>query len=176
MILLDTHAAIWLGAGHRRSRPLERFQRLHLSPVSILEVQFLLEAGRLRLAAGRDASELADDDRWRLDEPPAAKLFTRACELGWTRDPGACAGPRLETRDRRRRAARASPVVVCHAAVIAVHGDVCNRRGVTANDSRSLPATQPTLNATARSAGALAKAGKPEATPSQGRGRNPHLR
>ena len=87
VILLDTHAAIWLGAGHRRSRPLERFQRLYLSPVSILEVQFLLEAGRLRLAAGRDASELADDDRWRLDEPPAAKLFTRACELGWTCDP-----------------------------------------------------------------------------------------
>ena len=87
VILLDTHAAIRLGAGHRRSRPLERFQRLYLSPVSILEVQFLLEAGRLRLAAGRDASELADDDHWRLDEPPAAKLFTRACELGWTRDP-----------------------------------------------------------------------------------------
>jgi PIN domain nuclease of toxin-antitoxin system len=87
VILLDTHAAIWLGTGHRRSRPLERFQRLYLSPVSVLEVQFLLEAGRLRLAAGQGADGIADDDRWRLDEPPAAKLFTRACELGWTRDP-----------------------------------------------------------------------------------------
>ena len=87
VILLDTHAAIWLGTGHPRSRPLERFQRLYLSPVSVLEVQFLLEAGRLRLTAGRDASALAGDDRWRLDEPPAAKLFTRACELGWTGDP-----------------------------------------------------------------------------------------
>jgi PIN domain nuclease of toxin-antitoxin system len=83
VILLDTHAAIWLGTSHPRSRPLGRFQRLYLSPVSVLEVQFLLEAGRLRLAAGRGA----DDDRWQLDEPPAAKLFTRACELGWTRDP-----------------------------------------------------------------------------------------
>ena len=87
VILLDTHAAIWLATGHARSRPLERVQRLYLSPVSVLEVQFLVEAGRLRLAAGRGAGELADDDRWRLDEPPAAKLFTRACELGWTRDP-----------------------------------------------------------------------------------------
>ena len=87
VILLDTHAAIWLGTGHPRSRPLERFQRLYLSPVSVLEVQFLLEAGRLRLAAGGSADELADDARWRLDEPPAAKLFSRACELGWTRDP-----------------------------------------------------------------------------------------
>jgi PIN domain nuclease of toxin-antitoxin system len=87
VILLDTHAAIWLGTGHRRSRPLARMQRLYLSPVSVLELQFLVEAGRLRLAAGRAASELQDDDRWRLDEPPAAKLFTRACELSWTRDP-----------------------------------------------------------------------------------------
>lgn len=87
VILLDTHAAIWLATRHPRSRPLERFQRLYLSPVSVLEVQFLLEAGRLRLAAGRSADELADDDRWRLDEPPAAKLFARACELSWTRDP-----------------------------------------------------------------------------------------
>ena len=87
MILLDTHAAIWLAQGHRRSRPLERFQRLYLSPVSILEVQFLLEAGRLRLAEGRVATELADDGRWRLDEPPAAKWFARACDFNWTRDP-----------------------------------------------------------------------------------------
>jgi len=87
VILLDTHAAIWLATGHPRSRPLERLQRLYLSPVSVLEVQFLLEAGRLRLAAGRGVEEIADDDRWRLDEPAAARLFTRACELAWTRDP-----------------------------------------------------------------------------------------
>jgi PIN domain nuclease of toxin-antitoxin system len=87
VILLDTHAAIWLGSAHARSRPLERLQRLYLSPVSVLEVQFLVEAGRLRLASGRNVDEIASDDRWRLDEPPAAKLFTRACELGWTRDP-----------------------------------------------------------------------------------------
>lgn len=87
VILLDTHAAIWLAQGHRRSRPLAKFVRLHLSPVSVLEVQFLTESGRLRLAGGRTLEALVDDDRWRLDEPPPAKWFTQACEFSWTRDP-----------------------------------------------------------------------------------------
>lgn len=87
VILLDTHAAIWMAQGHRRSRALGAFSRLYLSPATVLEVQFLAESGRLRLAAGRSAAGLAADDRWRLDEPPAARWFTLACELDWTRDP-----------------------------------------------------------------------------------------
>ena len=87
MILLDTHAAIGLARGHKRSRPLERLPRLYLSPATLLEVQFLAEAGRVRLARGQSAAALARDDRWRLDEPPSAKWFAAACDLDWTRDP-----------------------------------------------------------------------------------------
>jgi PIN domain nuclease of toxin-antitoxin system len=87
VILLDTHALIWLAEGHRRARVLDTFARLHVSPASVLEVQFLVEAGRLRLARGRSPIDVAGDDRWRLDEPPAARWFAAACELGWTRDP-----------------------------------------------------------------------------------------
>lgn len=87
MILLDTHAAIWMAQRHKRSRALDAFSRLYLSPATVLEVQFLAESGRLRLAGGQSAAALAGDDRWRLDEPPAAKWFTLACELDWTRDP-----------------------------------------------------------------------------------------
>jgi PIN domain nuclease of toxin-antitoxin system len=87
VILLDTHAAIWIAQRHRRVRALQRFPRIYLSPASVLEIQFLLDAGRLRLSEGRSASMLAGDDRWRLDQPPAAKWFMTACELGWTRDP-----------------------------------------------------------------------------------------
>lgn len=32
-------------------------------------------------------SDLAKDERWLLDDPPAAAWFARALELGWTRDP-----------------------------------------------------------------------------------------
>jgi PIN domain nuclease of toxin-antitoxin system len=87
VILLDTNALIWIAQGHRRARILQRYPRLYLSPASLLEVQFLAEAGRLRLADGRSPAALADDDRWRLDDPPAGRWFLDACALGWTRDP-----------------------------------------------------------------------------------------
>lgn len=87
VILLDTHAAIWLAQGHRRGRPLAAFPRLHLSPASVLEIQFLVEAGRVRLARGMTAAALGADERWRIDDPPAARWFAAACDFGSTRDP-----------------------------------------------------------------------------------------
>lgn len=87
VILLDTHAVIWLAQGHRRARPLARLPRLYVSPASVLEVQFLVEAGRLTWRTGLSIDALGGDERWRLDEPPAVKWFAAACELTWTRDP-----------------------------------------------------------------------------------------
>ncbi len=87
VILLDTHVAIWVVRRHRRVKPLDRYPRIYLSPASVLEIQFLAEAGRVRLSEGQSPAALAEDDRWRLDEPPAAKWFAAACELSWTRDP-----------------------------------------------------------------------------------------
>jgi PIN domain nuclease of toxin-antitoxin system len=87
MILLDTNAVIWLDQKHRRARPLLRERRrLYISPASLLELQFLEEAGRLRLRSGAMES-IAADDRWMLDDPPAASWFQRAVQLTWTRDP-----------------------------------------------------------------------------------------
>jgi PIN domain nuclease of toxin-antitoxin system len=53
-------------------------------------------------------SGLADDERWLLDDPPAAAWFDRALALGWTRDPvdrllvahAGLRGWRLATGDR----------------------------------------------------------------------------
>ena len=87
VILLDTNALIWLAQDHRRARPLRSLQRLHVSPASVLEIQFLAEAGRLRLSAGRSLDSITHDPRWRLDEPPASDWFLAACEFSWTRDP-----------------------------------------------------------------------------------------
>ena len=87
MILLDTHAAIWLARRHRRAAPLRRYPRLYLSPVSLLEIQFLTEIGRLKGASTNPVRAIAVDSRWLVDEPPAAKWFMAACEFSWTRDP-----------------------------------------------------------------------------------------
>lgn len=87
MILLDTNALIWLAQAHRRARPLLAYPRLHISPATLLEIQFLLEAGRLQFKDRVSAATLGADPRWRLDELPASKWFLAACEVGWTRDP-----------------------------------------------------------------------------------------
>ncbi|HVV49589.1 MAG TPA: PIN domain-containing protein [Polyangia bacterium] len=85
MILLDTNALIWLLADHRRARPLLRGnQRLYVSPVSLLELRFLEEAGRIRLRLDAD---LFEDPRFAIDDPSALDLFGAAFDLAWTRDP-----------------------------------------------------------------------------------------
>jgi PIN domain nuclease of toxin-antitoxin system len=87
VILLDTHAMVWLDQAHPRADALMRGgRRLYISPATLLELQFLEEAGRLRLPRG-DSHALADDDRWTLDDPPAASWFSAALDLSWTRDP-----------------------------------------------------------------------------------------
>lgn len=87
VILLDTNALIWLAQGHHRVAFLASgAARLYVSPASLLELQFLIEAGRVRLrASGLD--KLANDSRWVLDDPPSAGWFQHAWGLTWTRDP-----------------------------------------------------------------------------------------
>lgn len=86
VILLDTHAVVWLERGHPRVRELVRSrQRLFISPATLLELQLLDETGRVRVRGGAQA--LAGDDRWALDDPPAAAWFAVAGDLTWTRDP-----------------------------------------------------------------------------------------
>jgi PIN domain nuclease of toxin-antitoxin system len=85
--LLDTNALVWLAQGHQRTRRLARRNpTLAVSPASLLELQFLVEAGRVRLRGG-GLEAISQDDRWAIDEPPAAAWFQRAWALTWTRDP-----------------------------------------------------------------------------------------
>lgn len=88
MILLDTNAVIWMHHGHRRGRRLENhFGRLYVSPANLLELQFLIEAGRVQLRSGAAVRDLAEDDRWEMDNPSSVDWFERALDLAWTRDP-----------------------------------------------------------------------------------------
>jgi PIN domain nuclease of toxin-antitoxin system len=88
VILLDTNALIWLHRGHPRAAGLvQDGRRLYISPASLLELQFLIEAGRARLRAGGSVMHLANDQRWLLDDPPAAAWFETAIDVAWTRDP-----------------------------------------------------------------------------------------
>lgn len=88
MILLDTNAVIWLLNGHRRTQTLATSgERLYVSPVSLLELQLLIEVGRMQLAPNKTPRDLAKDPRWQLDSPSSDALFGAALGLSWTRDP-----------------------------------------------------------------------------------------
>ena len=88
MILLDTNALIWIEQRHPRTRSLlAAGKRLYISPASLLELQFLLEAGRIRLKNGTISDVAQRGELWALDDPPSAGWFEEALDLGWTRDP-----------------------------------------------------------------------------------------
>jgi PIN domain nuclease of toxin-antitoxin system len=108
VILLDTNALLWLQQGHPRSRPLASWHgRLYVSPASLLEIEFLLRAGRVRIRRGATVATLVEDPRWLVDEPPSLAWFEEAMEVAWTRDPfdrllvahAALRGWRLATAD-----------------------------------------------------------------------------
>jgi PIN domain nuclease of toxin-antitoxin system len=88
MILLDTHAILWLLGGHRRAEGLiASGQALLVSPVSLLEIRFLIEAGKVRIAESDWEERLARDRRFRIDNCRIGDIVTGASELGFTRDP-----------------------------------------------------------------------------------------
>jgi PIN domain nuclease of toxin-antitoxin system len=87
VILLDTNALLWLDQGHRRARVLAaESRRLYVSPATLLELQMLVEIGRLKIT-GDLFHRVVADDRWLVDEPPALGWFEEASDLTWTRDP-----------------------------------------------------------------------------------------
>lgn len=89
-VLLDTHVLLWILTGSERLRVfpwLDDGRPWTVSPISILELQYLSEVGRIELDAPRLTETLASDPRFTLDEPPLMSLVEKAIHYTWTRDP-----------------------------------------------------------------------------------------
>jgi PIN domain nuclease of toxin-antitoxin system len=89
-LLLDTHFLLWALKGSKRLKPyawLERHRPWGVSPVSLLEIQFLSEVDRLKVRQPEFADAVLDDPRFIVDEVPLLALVRHALPLGWTRDP-----------------------------------------------------------------------------------------
>jgi PIN domain nuclease of toxin-antitoxin system len=89
-LLLDTHFLIWILTGVERIEEypwLDDYRPWGISPISLLELQYLAEFGRIELDAGGLLQALELDTRFVLDEPPLIPLIQRALPLAWTRDP-----------------------------------------------------------------------------------------
>lgn len=88
--LLDTHFVLWIVTGAERlsSFPwIERYRPWGVSPVSLLEIQYLAEIGRVEVRNPEFTDALVEDPRFVVDEVPLVPLMRRAIELTWTRDP-----------------------------------------------------------------------------------------
>ena len=113
-LLLDTHFLLWavLGLPRIDAFPwMDRYRPWGVSPVSLLELKFLSEVGRLELDEVGFVHALRQDPRFILDEVPLMALVGHALPLTWTRDPfdrllaahSAARRTPLATLDRRMR-------------------------------------------------------------------------
>ncbi len=89
---LDTHVGLWMAAGdaRRRLKPIDAMLRkgpLYLSPLAILELQFLFELGRLGTRVEEVVGVLFEDHG--VEEAPGdlREIGRQAQGLTWTRDP-----------------------------------------------------------------------------------------
>ncbi len=77
-VLLDTHFLIWILLQARRledCRWIEKYEPWGVSPISLFEIEFLAEVGRVELPRPRKFMEaLAEDERFVPNEPPLAAL------------------------------------------------------------------------------------------------------
>jgi PIN domain nuclease of toxin-antitoxin system len=88
--LLDTHFLLWITTDAPRLAEfpwLDRYATWGVSPVSILEVQYLGEVGKLDVRIHEFVNAVSNDPRFLVDDVPLLNLIQQALPLTWTRDP-----------------------------------------------------------------------------------------
>lgn len=89
-ILLDTHFLLWILLESERLDAfpwLDRYRPWTVSPVSLLEMQFLAEVGKLEVQNPELTDRISADPRFTVDEVPTVALVRHALDKSWTRDP-----------------------------------------------------------------------------------------
>lgn len=88
--LLDTHFLIWILKKSKRLKAfpwLEEYRPWGVSAVSLLEIQFLAEIGRLEVRNPEFTETVTRDPRFQLDDVSLVRVVQKSLPLGWTRDP-----------------------------------------------------------------------------------------
>jgi PIN domain nuclease of toxin-antitoxin system len=92
MTYLDTHVVVWLYAGMTERLPSSMRQRLnasdlYISPMVMLELQYLYEIGRTTEPGSAVVLELSQRIGLRVSEEPFHRVIALALQQTWTRDP-----------------------------------------------------------------------------------------
>ena len=88
--LLDTHFLVWIVLNTKRLRQfpwLALYRPWGVSPVSLLEIQFLSEVGKLSVNNPGFTQTVMRDPRFVVDDIGIMALNSHAQVLSWTRDP-----------------------------------------------------------------------------------------
>ena len=87
---LDTHVAVWMHVDPHRVRPALRHlegRALAISPMALLELQYLAEIGRLAVPAASLLAALHERAGLTVAEGAWGQVVHTALALSWTRDP-----------------------------------------------------------------------------------------
>lgn len=92
MMFLDTHVVVWLYAGDLERIPRAAHQSLEeldllVSPMVILELQYLMETGRLKVSAPVIMATLKKTLGLQVCELSFSQIVLDALAQDWTRDP-----------------------------------------------------------------------------------------
>jgi PIN domain nuclease of toxin-antitoxin system len=92
VIYIDTHVAAWLYAGDldrfpARARDLMESNELLISPMAILELQYLREIERLTVDAAVIVQQLESAIDLRVCKLPFHRVSMESVGQSWTRDP-----------------------------------------------------------------------------------------
>lgn len=113
VILIDTHAVVWLYAGRTdlftpKGLSLLREGKIMMSPASKLELEYLYEIGKINAKPDIIVSDLTEEIGLNVCEDSSSNIIDAAIKLTWTRDPfdrliaahTAIKNARLLTKDR----------------------------------------------------------------------------
>ena len=92
LIYLDTHALAWLYAGQAERIPAAVRRAINerevlISPMALVELQYLIEIGRFTDPVEQVVEILGRDLGLEICDLPFPRVARRALELSWTRDP-----------------------------------------------------------------------------------------
>jgi len=93
MVFLDTHAFILFHQGNRNFlsesaiRIFDEAESLFISPIVLLETQYLAEIGRIRYGADTIFEQMSAAFGVRIEEDQYVQATRKAISFSWTRDP-----------------------------------------------------------------------------------------
>ena len=93
MIYLDTHVVLWLylrkgeGISERARQSIEYEPEILISPMALLELDYLHEIGRTKLGSAPVFNYLHQQIDLQVCQKSFADVIRTASELSWTRDP-----------------------------------------------------------------------------------------